>query len=105
MLADEGWRATTVADADSALRALQCDPPSAILLDLGVPGDRELFMRSWQAAGSNALIPIIVVSGATEIPEEMLELGVFRQISKPFELDAVLAALESCIRPTGGAGG
>lgn len=66
--------------------------------------DLDMARRSPVAAKlseAKPLFAVIVVLGATAIAEELMRLAVQPHISKPFDLEALLAAIESCFRPSG----
>ena len=87
-----------VANDLSALRASREQLPDVILLDLLMPtmsGDETvLHLREMPDTRD---IPIVLMSGASDLPRHAAELGVAIYLSKPFDLDDLLAALRQAL--------
>jgi DNA-binding response OmpR family regulator len=87
------------ADGRSALEAFRQAAPTAIILDLGLPGMsgqdvcREIRRQS-------STLPIVVVSAATDVADKvmLLELGADDYVSKPFSPRELLARVRTAIR-------
>jgi DNA-binding response OmpR family regulator len=97
-LIGEGWRVTAVGDAHQALDIVVRDRPAVVLLDLGIPRNGNAFAASCRNVVSAADIPIIVVSGQTDIPDELALIGVHEHVLKPFDLDVLLKTLNRVAR-------
>ena len=78
-------------------------PPDLVMLDLGMPRLDGVgvirALRGWTTA------PIIVVSGRTGSADkiEALDAGADDYVTKPFQIDELLARLRALSRRTGGA--
>lgn len=93
-----GYEVVEAADATSALESAPLLRPLAVLLDLGLPDldGREVIrrLRSW------TWIPIIVLSvrDGDEVVVEALDLGADDYLTKPFQLNVLLARLRAALR-------
>lgn len=93
-----GYRTLSAGDATTASALVAEANPDAMILDLGLPdmdgGDLIVKIRSW----SN--LPILVLSGRTELDRKLsaLKAGADDFISKPFEIDEVIARVEAVLR-------
>jgi DNA-binding response OmpR family regulator len=88
-LVEEGYEVTVCHDGASALLDIQREPPSLVLLDIGLPvmtGD--LVLRELRASGYDEL-PIVVATAGTN-PEQYLAIGANAVLKKPFTLEHLL---------------
>ena len=93
---DEGYRVRWTARAREALSALADDRPHLITLDLNlpdIPGDEVLDHLASDA--ELASIPVVVLSAYTARLRRTPQ--VVRVMSKPFDLDDLLATIESAL--------
>ncbi len=93
-----GYRVSTAADAEDALALSRRDPPELVLLDIGLPGMDGLdALKHFQ---SQVDIPVIFLTARRrELDEALgLELGADDYITKPFDLDVLLARIKAVLR-------
>ena len=93
-----GYRASTAANAEDALAIAARDAPDLILLDIGLPGMDGLdALRHFQA---RMAVPIIFLTARRrELDEALgLELGADDYVTKPFDLDVLLARIKTVLR-------
>jgi len=93
-----GYETSTAQNAEQALAQIQQDAPDLILLDIGLPGiDGLQAVRHFQ---EQVDIPIVFVTARRrELDEVMgLELGADDYITKPFDLDVLLARVRMVLR-------
>src|SRR5277367_6393922 len=86
-LADEGFRAQTVADAETAIKLVNSAPFDLIVTDLKLPGMSGIeFLQSVKRA--NAAVPIIIMTayGTVESAVEAMKMGASDYVLKPFSL-------------------
>ncbi|RME48556.1 MAG: DNA-binding response regulator [Chloroflexi bacterium] len=97
-LEQAGYRVTTAASAEDALALAKRNPPDLVLLDIGLPGMDGLdALRHFQERMS---IPIIFLTARRRELDEVLglELGADDYITKPFDLDVLLARIKAVLR-------
>jgi CheY-like chemotaxis protein len=80
-----GYRVSTAFDGQEALAQLRAAaPPCLILLDLNMPVmDGFTFRVQQQLDPALSDIPVVLVSGAANLPEEAIRLGVADFVQKP----------------------
>ena len=97
LLKEKGYRVRAFRDACRALESLEIESVDLILLDIRMPG-----MSGFQVCGKlkeNRLtlgIPVIFLTAADETGDKIkgLELGAVDYITKPYNLDEVIARVE-----------
>jgi DNA-binding response OmpR family regulator len=97
-LEQAGYRTSTAADAESALRLARRDAPDLILLDIGLPGMDGL--DALYSFRQEANTPIIFVTARRrELDQALgLELGADDYVTKPFDLNVLLARIKAVLR-------
>jgi DNA-binding response OmpR family regulator len=97
-LEQAGYRANSAANAEDALAQAQLEPPDLVLLDIGLPGMDGLdALRHFK----NRLgVPVIFVTARRRELDEVLglEMGGDDYITKPFEIDVLLAHIKAVLR-------
>ncbi|MFS0713542.1 response regulator [Microbacterium sp. 2P01SA-2] len=102
-LAAHGYDVVSVADGAGAVAAAASEHPDVIVLDLGMPRLDGVSVieavRGWSG------VPIIVVSGRTGSADKVaaLDAGADDYVTKPFQIDELLARLRALTRRAGGA--
>ena len=97
-LAAQGYRVTPLNDGRSLQRLMASDPPTLVLLDLGLPGEdgfaiaRQL-REHWQCG-------LIIVSGRGDAVDKVvgLEVGADDYVTKPFDLRELLARVKALVK-------
>jgi DNA-binding response OmpR family regulator len=98
-LEQAGYLPITAADAEEALALVEQEPPDLILLDIGLPGmDGLAALQQFRAHLSR--VPIIFVTARHRELDEVLglELGADDYITKPFDLNVLLARIKVVLR-------
>jgi DNA-binding response OmpR family regulator len=97
-LEQAGYRASTAADAEGALRLARRDPADLILLDIGLP--RMDGLDALRHFRQEADTPIIFVTARRrELDQALgLELGADDYVTKPFDLNVLLARIKAVLR-------
>ncbi|HEY7352361.1 MAG TPA: response regulator transcription factor [Terriglobales bacterium] len=97
----EGYSVQVASDGNLALEDFKSATPSAVVLDLRLPGlsGREVCREFKQHAPS---VPIIVLSAASDVSDKvlMLELGADDYVTKPFSPRELLARMRVALRRT-----
>jgi DNA-binding response OmpR family regulator len=97
-LEEAGYQVTTLAAAEEALKFVQNTPIDLILMDIVLPGMDGLealrHLRGYQS------IPVIFLTGRNRKLDELLgfELGGDDYITKPFDLDLLMARIKAVLR-------
>jgi DNA-binding response OmpR family regulator len=104
-LEQANYRVSTAANAEDALALARRDRPDLVLLDIGLPGMDGLdALRYFQAQVG---VPVIFLTARRRELDQVLglELGADDYITKPFDLDVLLARIKAVLRrferPTG----
>lgn len=95
-----GYQVTVAASAEEALGAIQTHHLDLILLDIGLPGMDGL--EALRTIQRESTIPIIFVTARRRELDEIvgLELGADDYITKPFDMDVLLARIKAVLRRT-----
>ncbi len=94
LLEEEGFEVVWASNGLEALGHLKARTPGLILLDLMMP-----VMDGWQFCAAQqrdpdlARIPVVVISADHGLASKIASLAVQGYLSKPFELDALLATV------------
>jgi DNA-binding response OmpR family regulator len=99
-LEHSGYRTSRAASAEDGLALARRDPPDLVLLDIGLPGIDGLDALRQFKQQFNA--PVIFVTARRREFDEVLglELGADDYVSKPFDLDVLLARVKAVLRRT-----
>ena len=97
-LEQAGYRTSTAANAEDALVLACRDAPDLILLDIGLPGMDGLdALRHFQQQANTPTI--LVTARRREVDQALgLELGADDYITKPFDLNVLLARIKAVLR-------
>jgi DNA-binding response OmpR family regulator len=97
----EGYGVQTAMDGQSAVEMFRSSVPSAVVLDLRLPGlpGRDVCSEIKQHSPS---VPIIVLSAASDVSDKvlLLELGADDYVTKPFSPRELLARVRAALRRT-----
>jgi DNA-binding response OmpR family regulator len=102
----EGYRVIDRVNGEQALKAIESEGFTAVILDKEIPGMRgfdvlSVLRRRWPK------VPVILITafGGAAVAEEAFARGANRYLEKPFRVDDLLAVLQSitaedrCPRP------
>jgi DNA-binding response OmpR family regulator len=99
-LEQAGYRVSTAATAEDGLVLARHDVPDLVLLDIGLPGMDGLdALRNFK---EQVQVPVIFLTARRRQLDEVvgLELGADDYITKPFNLDVLLARIKAALRRT-----
>jgi two-component system KDP operon response regulator KdpE len=95
-----GYDTFVASDVVTSVMMARKHAPDLIILDLGLPaGDGFLVIERLKIVPALALIPIIIVSGRTGLPNQelALEAGVKAFLQKPVDNDELLAVIRKTL--------
>jgi DNA-binding response OmpR family regulator len=97
-LEQAGYHTLTAASAEEALKLTRVNPPDLTLLDIGLPGMDGL--DALQHFREDIHVPVIFLTARRRELDEVLglELGADDYITKPFELEVLLARIKAVLR-------
>jgi len=101
-LEQAGYQVTTAATGEDAVDIVRRTPPDVVLLDIGLPGMDGLdALRHIREEGD---LPVIFLTARRRELDEIvgLELGADDYITKPFNVDVVLARIKAVLRRSEG---
>jgi CheY-like chemotaxis protein len=103
VLDEAGYAVASVRDGAAALALLTTYEPALILADLRMPVmDGWSFVGQYRRRGGKARIIVFTAIGA--IAEHAQARGIDGVIVKPFDLDALVQAVDGMVRSAAGAG-
>ncbi len=100
-LEQHGFRTSTAASAEDGLLAAQAEAPDLVILDIGLPGmDGLQALREFR---DRLGLPVILLTARRRELDEVLglELGADDYITKPYNLDVLLAHVKAVLRRSG----
>ena len=99
-LEQAGYQVHTAASAEDAIESVRYAPPDLAILDIGLPGKDGLEALREIKAQHN--LPVIFLTGRRRELDEVvgLEMGADDYITKPFDVDVVLAHIKAVLRRT-----
>jgi DNA-binding response OmpR family regulator len=96
---EQGYAVTVCGDGQAGLDAFHADRPSAVILDLLLPG---VFGRDLckMMKAERPRVPVIVVSAISEVADKvlLLELGADDYVTKPFSPRELMARVQAALR-------
>jgi two-component system, OmpR family, response regulator len=100
-LQGRGYRVTQLHRGRDLLALLGSDPPAAVLLDLGLPGEDGLVIA--RQVRERSRCGLIIVTGRGDAVDKVvgLEIGADDYVTKPFDLRELLARITAILRRTG----
>jgi two-component system OmpR family response regulator len=100
---DAGYAVDCAADGEQADFLVRTETYDAIILDLGLPGvDGLTLLRGWR--DSALMVPVLVVTARGSWHERVkgIDDGADDYVTKPFQMEEVLARLRALIRRASG---
>ena len=97
-LEQAGYSAQTAASAEDALGIVRLSPPDLILLDIGLPGMDGL--DALRTIRDEYGVPVVMLTARRRELDQVLglELGADDYVTKPFDLDVLLARIKAVLR-------
>jgi len=102
-LSSQGYTTRTVADGNEALQTIKDWPPDLIITDLRMPNMDGLSLCRHVREQSQVPIIILSVKGEERIKVEALDAGADDYVTKPFNINELLARVRASLRRTAAA--
>lgn len=97
---ERGWDVRVAADYDEAMAQARADSPEHALVDLRMPGRSGLeVVRDLNAHDSSTQILVLTGYGSIATAVEAMRLGASGYLTKPADVDDILAAFERASQP------
>ena len=96
-LGERGYDVTEAGDARAAISAVEAaaDPFQVVLLNYRLPDSADLrLLGTLRQLAPTSQIIMITAHNSPELTEGATALGAFRVLSKPFEVESVVAAVD-----------
>jgi two-component system OmpR family response regulator len=102
-LRDAAYAVDWVKDGETALRVLDNKEHDAVLLDLGLPKRDGLDVLK-RLRSNDSTLPVIIITARDCVEDRVkgLDLGADDYLTKPFDIDELLARLRATLRRQGG---
>ena len=98
LLISDGYVVDQAVNGEDAIIRMRSSPPGAIVLDLMMPVmDGRALVQAMRDDQLLTDIPFILVSAGLGLHEACTELAAHACLSKPFEIDALLAAVHDLL--------
>ena len=97
----EKYECDTASMAEEALNYLEVEDYDAILTDLAMPGLGGVeLLRKIQETDSATPVILISGKGPEQDPQDLINLGAFAYVNKPFSLDEIEDVVERAVGQT-----
>ena len=91
---EEGYQVVTAASGKEALAVLERDWPDVVITDIVMPrGDGFFLLEHIGDKGLQCPVIVITAYGSQESAVRALRLGAYDYVTKPFDLDVMLATV------------
>lgn len=100
VLADEGYTVRTAQDGPSAMREVEAHLPALLLLDYWMPGMTGADVLQELRARGFEQLPVVLMSAGTR-GDLAQRSGATAFLSKPFDINALVACVADFLQPTG----
>ena len=97
-LLSEKYECNTASMAEEALQCIAVEEYDAILTDIAMPGLTGVnLLERIQQHHSNTPVILISGKGSEQDPKDLIDLGAFAYLNKPFNLDDIEQVVERAI--------
>ena len=99
-----GFRVTSAATAGEAVAAAEADPPDLVLLDVMLPDMDGFEVVRRLREGEQGRVPVLFLTARDRQADKVagLSLGADDYVTKPFDLEELIARIRAILRRTGG---
>lgn len=97
-LLSEKYECNTASMAEEALQYIELEEYDAILTDIAMPGLTGVnLLEKIQQHHSNTPVILISGKGSEQDPKDLIDLGAFAYLNKPFNLDDIEQVVERAV--------
>lgn len=101
-LTQNGYEVRVVSNGQEGLQAVRENKPDLIISDVMMPVmDGFAFCRELEADENMSDIPVLILTGKSQMEDSFSALGVDDFISKPFEPEALLLKVSQLLKDSG----
>jgi DNA-binding response OmpR family regulator len=100
LLTAEGYQPKLVVDGGDALEAARALQPALITLDLSLPTMDGIEILERLDDGTDRRVPVVIISAYTERLTPAHRARVLAVLTKPFEIDTLLAYMSAALGET-----
>ena len=97
-LEDAGFSVATAANGDAALVHASTNRPGVVVLDFGLPGADGAAVAGRLRNTCGGTLPILLITADGRAAEKAARVGAYTYLHKPFEDDALIAAVRRGLR-------
>jgi two-component system response regulator (stage 0 sporulation protein F) len=98
-LRDDGYKTTTVVDAEGALKGLKGSTVDLVITDVRLPGMNGVrLIRRLRSARRRQPVIVITAYGTREVLDELEACGVHAVFSKPFRVDQLRRSVREALQ-------
>ena len=97
-LREKGYEVVTSGDGEGGLEAVRRERPEIVILDIRLPGmDGLEVLRRIKEAGEGVHVIVITAYHDAETTKQAMELGAYKYIHKPLDVDEFEGAIEKAV--------
>jgi DNA-binding response OmpR family regulator len=98
----DGFRVLQADDAEAGLEVIEREKPRLVIVDIGLPGERDGLDVCRSLSGREPAVPVLILSARDDEVDRILglELGADDYVTKPFSARELVARVHAILRRT-----